>query len=31
VWGGMSESERDEIIRAQDRTLRVLGADAFAT
>ena len=24
VWGGMSESERDEIIRAQDRTLRVL-------
>jgi hypothetical protein len=27
----MSESERDEIIRAQDRTLRVLGADALAT
>ena len=24
VWGGMSESERDEIVRAQDRTLRVL-------
>ena len=24
VWGGMSESERDEIIRARDRTLRVL-------
>ena len=31
VWGGMSESERDEIIRARDRTLRVLGADALAT
>ena len=24
VWGGLSESERDEIVRAQDRTLRVL-------
>lgn len=24
VWGGMSESERDEIVRAQGRTLRVL-------
>jgi WhiB family transcriptional regulator, redox-sensing transcriptional regulator len=26
VWGGLSESERDEIIRSQDRTLRVLRA-----
>jgi WhiB family redox-sensing transcriptional regulator len=24
VWGGLSESERVEIVRAQDRTLRVL-------
>jgi WhiB family redox-sensing transcriptional regulator len=24
VWGGLSEAERDEIVRAQDRTLRVL-------
>jgi WhiB family redox-sensing transcriptional regulator len=24
VWGGLSESERDEIVRAQDRPLRVL-------
>ena len=23
VWGGLSESERDEIIRGHDRTLRV--------
>jgi WhiB family transcriptional regulator, redox-sensing transcriptional regulator len=30
VWGGMSESERDEIIRAQDRTLRVLDAHRAA-
>jgi WhiB family transcriptional regulator, redox-sensing transcriptional regulator len=26
VWGGLSESERDEIIRASDRTLRLLSA-----
>ncbi len=26
VWGGMSESERNDIIRAQDRALRVGGA-----
>ena len=24
VWGGLSEAERDEIVRAQDRTLRVV-------
>ena len=24
VWGGLSEAERAEIVRAQDRTLRVL-------
>ena len=24
VWGGLSEAERDEIVRAQERTLRVL-------
>ena len=24
VWGGMSESERGEFVRAQDRTLRIL-------
>lgn len=23
VWGGLSESERDEIIRGRDRTLRI--------
>jgi len=23
VWGGLSESERDEMIRGQDRTLKV--------
>jgi WhiB family transcriptional regulator, redox-sensing transcriptional regulator len=28
VWGGLSESERDEIVRAQDRTLRVLTTPA---
>jgi WhiB family transcriptional regulator, redox-sensing transcriptional regulator len=26
VWGGLSESERHEIIRAQDRTLRFVSA-----
>jgi WhiB family redox-sensing transcriptional regulator len=25
VWGGRSESERDEIIRGRDRTLQVAG------
>jgi WhiB family redox-sensing transcriptional regulator len=25
VWGGLSESERDDIIRDRDRTLRVQG------
>jgi WhiB family redox-sensing transcriptional regulator len=25
VWGGLSESERDDIIRGRDRTLRVAG------
>ena len=24
VWGGLTESERDEMVRAKDRTLRVL-------
>lgn len=24
VWGGLSESERDDIVRTKDRTLRVL-------
>jgi WhiB family transcriptional regulator, redox-sensing transcriptional regulator len=24
VWGGLSESERDDIVRAEERTLRVL-------
>jgi WhiB family redox-sensing transcriptional regulator len=28
VWGGLSESERDQIVRAQDRTLRVLAPRA---
>src|SRR6476661_6133105 len=28
VWGGLSESERDEIVRAKGRTLRVLTAPA---
>jgi hypothetical protein len=26
VWGGLSESDRDDIIRGHDRTLRVAGA-----
>lgn len=28
VWGGLSEAERDSIIRGHDRTLRVADADA---
>ena len=28
VWGGLSESERDDIVRAQDRTLRILNPRA---
>lgn len=28
VWGGLSEAERDELIRTQDRTLRVLTTPA---
>ena len=28
VWGGLSESERDDMIRDRDRTLRVSGRPA---
>ncbi len=28
VWGGLSEAERDEIVRAKGRTLRVLRTPA---
>jgi hypothetical protein len=31
VWGGLTESERAEIVRAQDRTLRVLTRKAPIT
>jgi WhiB family transcriptional regulator, redox-sensing transcriptional regulator len=31
VWGGLSESERDEIVRAQDRILRVLTPPGMIT
>ena len=29
VWGGLSESDRSEIVRAQDRILRVLTTPAL--
>jgi WhiB family redox-sensing transcriptional regulator len=31
VWGGLTESERDEIVRAKDRSLRVLKTRAPIT
>ena len=30
VWGGLSESERDEIIRGRTRTLQLPGAASAA-
>jgi WhiB family transcriptional regulator, redox-sensing transcriptional regulator len=31
VWGGVSESERDEVVRARARTLRLLAPSREAT